>query len=252
VVISLAAKAKKEFPVATNEKILQLLKTKGQQTSQQLADLLQLTMMGARKHLLNLAEQGLVEASTNQPAAATTNSRGRPQQFWRLTKAGHQYFPDRHADVSLQLIEGVRQLFGAAGLEQLIQQREQQQQLHYQQMLSNFGNLAAKVQQLAEIRQQEGYLAEAYLVTNNVLDSGFLAESQQDNRLADGSWVLVEHHCPICAAATLCQNFCRSELELFRTCVAGWATVERTEHLLSGGSRCAYLFSPVRSGNERC
>ncbi|OBP13409.1 hypothetical protein A5320_19080 [Rheinheimera sp. SA_1] len=218
--------------MANNEKILQLLKTKGQQTSQQLADLLQLTMMGARKHLLNLAEQGLVVAGTDHPEAATGSSRGRPQQYWRLTKAGHQYFPDRHADVSLQLIDGVRQLFGATGLEQLIVQREQQQQLHYLQKLSNFGDLAAKVQQLAEIRRQEGYLAEAYLLENSLLD---------------GSWVLVEHHCPICAAATLCQNFCRSELTLFRACVEGLATVERTEHLLSDGSRCAYLFSPIQA-----
>jgi predicted ArsR family transcriptional regulator len=234
------AKTQKGFPVANNEKILQLLKTKGQQTSQQLADLLQLTMMGARKHLLNLAEQGLVVSGTDHPETAIANSRGRPQQYWRLTKAGHQYFPDRHADVSLQLIDGVRQLFGATGLEQLIVQREQQQQLHYLQKLSNFGDLAAKVKQLAEIRQLEGYLAEAYLLHNNLPDHGLLSDS-----LPDGSWVLVEHHCPICAAATLCQNFCRSELQLFRACVEGLATVERTEHLLSDGSRCAYLFSPV-------
>lgn len=238
--ISLVATAQKEFPVANNEKILQLLKTKGQQTSQQLADRLELTMMGARKHLLNLAEQGLVVASTDNPEATTANSRGRPQQYWRLTKAGHQYFPDRHADVSVQLIEGVRQLFGADGLEQLIVQREQQQQLHYVERLSNFGDLAAKVQQLAGIRLQEGYLAEAFLV-----DDGLLEQGKQDNNLPGGSWVLVEHHCPICAAATLCQNFCRSELQLFRACVEGLATVERTEHLLSDGSRCAYLFSPL-------
>jgi predicted ArsR family transcriptional regulator len=231
--------------VANNEKILQLLKTKGQQTSQQLADLLDLTMMGARKHLLNLAEQGLVVASTDQPEAASTSSRGRPQQYWRLTKAGHQYFPDRHADVSLQLIDGVQQLFGAAGLEQLIVQREQQQQLHYLEKLSSFGDLAAKVQQLAEIRCQEGYLAEAYL-----FDNGFVGQPLLKSGVPDGSWVLVEHHCPICAAATLCQNFCRSELQLFRACVEGLATVERTEHLLSDGRRCAYLFSPLSAGNS--
>jgi predicted ArsR family transcriptional regulator len=233
--------------MANHEKILQLLKTKGQQTSQQLADWLGITMMGARKHLLNLAEQGLVVAATDQSATTTTvmgSGRGRPQQYWRLTKTGHQYFPDRHADVSLQLIDGVRQLFGAAGLEQLIQQREQQQQLLYLEKLSNFGDLAAKVQQLAELRQQEGYLAEAYLLAPQPVGS-----HKQDQDSPNSSWVLVEHHCPICAAATLCQNFCRSELELFRACVAGLATVERTEHLLTAGSRCAYLFSPLSSGH---
>lgn len=233
--------------MANHEKILQLLKTKGQQTSQQLADWLGITMMGARKHLLNLAEQGLVVAGAEQPETTATlmgSGRGRPQQYWRLTKTGHQYFPDRHADVSLQLIDGVRQLFGAAGLEQLIQQREQQQQLHYLEKLSSFCDLAAKVQQLAELRQQEGYLAEAYLLASQPIGS-----HKQDQDLPNGSWVLVEHHCPICAAATLCQNFCRSELALFRACVAGLATVERTEHLFTAGSRCAYLFSPLSSGN---
>jgi predicted ArsR family transcriptional regulator len=215
--------------VANNEKILQLLKTKGPQTSQQLADWLQVTMMGARKHLLNLAEQGLVVAGADT-SDETPTSRGRPQQYWRLTQAGHQYFPDRHADVSVQLIEGVRQLFGTAGLEQLIVQREQQQQLHYQHILGNFVELADKVQQLADIRQQEGYLAEAYL--------------------QDGCWYLVEHHCPICAAATSCQNFCRSELQLFRACVEGLATVDRTEHLLTAGRRCVYRFSPVEAAGS--
>jgi predicted ArsR family transcriptional regulator len=229
--------------MANPDKILQLLKTNGQQTSQQLADWLGITMMGARKHLLNLAEQGLVVAATDQSATTTTvmgSGRGRPQQYWRLTKAGHQYFPDRHADVSLQLIDGVRQLFGAAGLEQLIQQREQQQQLLYLEKLSNFGDLAAKVQQLAQIRQQEGYLAEAYALDHDASAPLVLGAPS-------GRWVLVEHHCPICAAATLCQNFCRSELALFRACVEGVATVERTEHLLSEGQRCAYLFSPLQS-----
>jgi predicted ArsR family transcriptional regulator len=224
--------------MATNEKILRLLKTKGPQTSQQLADLLAITMMGARKQLLNLAEQGLVLAGADPTASGT--SRGRPQQYWRLTQAGHQYFPDRHADVSLQLIEGVQQLFGASGLAQLIQQREQQQQLLYLGKLSNFGDLAGKVQQLAAIRMQEGYLAEAYAFDRDASDHPPLVQGG-----AIGSWMLVEHHCPICAAATLCQNFCRSELALFRACVEGLATVERTEHLLSEGQRCAYLFSPL-------
>jgi predicted ArsR family transcriptional regulator len=33
---------------------------------------------------------------------------------------------------------------------------------------------------------------------------------------ADGSCLLIENHCPICAAAEACQGFCRSELEVFQ------------------------------------
>jgi predicted ArsR family transcriptional regulator len=217
--------------MASSERILYLLKTRGPQRSQQLAPLLQLTSMGVRKHLLTLAAQGLVEAQASantqtqasaEPVAAKV---GRPQQYWQLTAAGHQYFPDRHADVSLQLIDGVRQLFGEAGLTQLIAQRELAQLQLYQQLLADCGDLAAKVGKLAAIRLEEGYLAEVFR--------------------RDGCWYLAEHHCPICAAASQCQQFCRSELALFQACVSGWATVERTEHLLAAGSRCVYRFTPL-------
>jgi predicted ArsR family transcriptional regulator len=62
---------------------------------------------------------------------------------------------------------------------------------------------------------------------------------------AEGGWLLVEDHCPICAAATQCQGFCRSELALFRRCLGPEATVERTEHLLAGARRCAYRIRPA-------
>ena len=59
-------------------------------------------------------------------------------------------------------------------------------------------------------------------------------------------WVLVEAHCPICAAAQSCQGFCRSELALFRRCLGPELQVERTEHLLAGARRCAYRISAAK------
>lgn len=54
--------------------------------------------------------------------------------------------------------------------------------------------------------------------------------------------MLVENHCPICAAATACAGFCRSELETFRAVLS--AEVERSEHILAGARRCAYRITP--------
>jgi predicted ArsR family transcriptional regulator len=56
----------------------------------------------------------------------------------------------------------------------------------------------------------------------------------------DGSFLLIENHCPICAAAKACQGFCRSELELFQTAFGAGTSVTRQEHLLSDGRRCVY------------
>ena len=63
----------------------------------------------------------------------------------------------------------------------------------------------------------------------------------------DGSFLLVENHCPICAAATLCQGFCRDELELFREVIGPDAEVERSEHLLAEARRCAYRISEKKA-----
>jgi predicted ArsR family transcriptional regulator len=59
----------------------------------------------------------------------------------------------------------------------------------------------------------------------------------------DGAYLLIENHCPICAAASACQGFCRSELSIFRDLLAP-AKVERIDHILQGARRCAYLVTP--------
>ena len=61
--------------------------------------------------------------------------------------------------------------------------------------------------------------------------------------LGSGSWLLIENHCPICAAATACQGFCRSELEVFQQLLRGEATIERINHIIAGARRCAYRVS---------
>ncbi|HAT30438.1 MAG TPA: MarR family transcriptional regulator, partial [Janthinobacterium sp.] len=103
----------------TAERILFLLKTRGPQSAQQLATLLELTSMGARRQLEAALEKGYVSFDD------VADKVGRPARRWLLTEAGHARFPDRHADLSLQLIEQVRALFGEAGMDQLIVAREQ-------------------------------------------------------------------------------------------------------------------------------
>lgn len=62
----------------------------------------------------------------------------------------------------------------------------------------------------------------------------------------DDGYLLVENHCPICAAAQACMAFCRSELDLFREIIGPQARVRQTEHILAGARRCAYTVRPLR------
>jgi predicted ArsR family transcriptional regulator len=86
-------------------------------------------------------------------------------------------------------------------------------------------SLEARVNALAKIRAEQGYMAEAA-------------------RQRDGSFLLIENHCPICAAATACQGLCREELMLFSTVLGDEVNVERTDHILAGARRCAYRITP--------
>jgi predicted ArsR family transcriptional regulator len=63
----------------------------------------------------------------------------------------------------------------------------------------------------------------------------------------DGSFLLIENHCPICAAAKTRQGFCRSELELFRAAFGAGTSVMRQEHLLSDARRCVYRVTSLQS-----
>jgi len=204
----------------TAEQTLFLIKTRGPQTAQQLAALLNLTSMGARKQLESWQEKGMVtyEDVADKP--------GRPARRWLLTEAGHARFPDRHAELTVQLIDQVRDLFGDAGLEKLIVSREQASEREYRQHLATSRNLPERVQALMQARTAEGYMAEV---------------EQQD----DGSLLLVENHCPICAAAKQCQKFCRSELELFQRVLGPDCSVGRVEHMLAGARRCVYVIKQI-------
>lgn len=197
----------------TLNRLLYLLKTRGPLTAQQLAEILALTSMGARRQLEAAQAGGLVQCE-DRPAGI-----GRPGRWWSLTGAGHARFPDRHGEVVVQLIGHLRTQFGDAGVESLIQARETQMETQYREEIADAASLEGKLAALAAIRSREGYMAE-------------VVETE------DG-WLLVEHHCPICAAASQCQAFCRSELQLFRELLPQ-AQVERSEHLLADGARCVY------------
>ncbi|PKH07881.1 metalloregulator ArsR/SmtB family transcription factor [Moritella sp. Urea-trap-13] len=207
----------------TSEKILSLLKVEGALTAKVLASELGLTTMGVRQHLQALADDGDISFEDKKAV------RGRPTRYWSLTAQSNSHFSDRHEELTVQLIDSVQVIFGDAGLEQLIAHREQASFVSYSERLAVKPDLLSKLEALAELRSEEGYMATVVL---NDADS--ISEDE-----GTVYW-LMENHCPICAAASKCLNFCRSELNLFQSLLAGIATVEREEHIVEGARRCAY------------
>ncbi|MGO4327583.1 helix-turn-helix transcriptional regulator [Cupriavidus sp. 2TAF22] len=202
------------------DRILFLLKTKGPASTTQIAQALGGTAEAARQQVQKLLAAGLIEGRQQQGAGA-----GRPRQDWALTASGHGRFPDSHAQLTIQLIGSVRALFGEAGMEQLIARREAETREQYLLAVTGQEQLEQRLETLAGLRRHEGYMARV--------------ERDGDD------WLLIEDHCPICAAAQACQGFCRAELQIFREVIGTGATVSREEHLLSNARRCVYRISAV-------
>ena len=214
------ARIARESAARTRRAMIERLKQDGPQDAGTLAAGLGVSAMAVRQHLYALAEEKLV--TFNEEARPV----GRPAKLWRLTEAADKFFPDGHADLTLGLLGAMREAFGDDGMEKLLAARTAEQVAAYRERVMPARSLKARLEALAQIRTEEGYMA---------------AVVRDDD--GDG-YLLVENHCPICAAAKACQGLCASELAVFQAVVGDAATVERVDHILAGARRCAYRVRP--------
>ena len=208
----------KSATVRTRRAIINLLKQSGAMDSQELSERLGVSAMAVRQHLYALQDEQLVTYQEESRAM------GRPAKLWQLTPAANRLFPDGYAELTLSLIDSVREAFGEAGLDRLLDVKTGHQIAAYQALLSTQEELRQRLEALASLRTNEGYMAEI-------------------QALDDGSFLLIENHCPICAAATACTGLCARELDVFGRVLGQGVTVERTEHIVAGARRCVYRVS---------
>lgn len=208
------------------DQILHLLKMQGSQTASALAEQLHVSPMAIRQHLQSLkAEKWVTYQEERRPL-------GRPVKLWQLTTHCKDYFPDSHADLTVDLLRSIESIFGSRGLDRLMADRRQRQVQTYHTRiaeLSTQGTWQQQVRAIAQLRTQEGYMAEVV-------------------EQSEGALLLIENHCPICVAAQTCQKLCSTELEVFRSVLGSAVTVERVEHILQGDRRCAYRIRGQRVG----
>lgn len=198
----------------TRRAVLDLLKRDGPSEAPDLAAMLEVTDMAVRQHLYSLEEEGYVETIT------VPRPRGRPAKKWALTEKSNRYFPDAHAELTADLLTAMQAVLGDAGMEALLAERTRAQKQAYAKELGTRKSLRGRLDALAALRTDEGYVA--------------AVEKQGDG------YLLVENHCPICVAARACSGLCAAELAVFQHALGPDVDVERTDHILAGARRCAY------------
>jgi len=200
-----------------------LLKMRGTLTAAEIAKELGITSEGARLQLLKLSEEGLIDAIHESKGV------GRPTQYFSLSAEGNAGFPDTHAELTVKLIDLIKHTLGNDALQKVITAAEESGKARYANELQFSTSLEDRVNQLAQIRSREGYMAEYRKEAN-----GFL---------------LIENHCPICAAAEACQGFCAAELNTFKFVLGQDVDITRVNHIISGDRRCAYSIQ-IKSLNK--
>ncbi len=199
----------------TRREILGKLKVRGALPSSVMANELGISSMAVRQHMQELESSGDVRSND------VSRGKGRPTKYWELTERANRHFADRHRDLIVDLLVNLKESMGEEGMDRLLQKRGETQTETYSKRVRPALTLLEKVEALAQIRSEEGYMAEV--------------QAKGDEAL-----FLIENHCPICAAAESCSGLCTAELDVFRRTLGNDVDVDRTEHLLSGSRRCVY------------
>ena len=192
----------------TRERILVLLRRHGRLSAPRLAELLELTSVGVRRHLALLERDGLVEATLEKPR------RGRPAAVYRLTDAGLETFPRHYDEVAREALTFLKGR-DTATLSQFLAWRNERLAASYAGRVEGT-TLAERTDALAEVLNEQGFMAEVEPV--------------------DGGLRLCQHNCTVEHLATALPDLCASEAALFERLLG--TPVERETTIVDGAVRC--------------
>jgi DeoR family transcriptional regulator, suf operon transcriptional repressor len=200
--------------------VLYAVRRRGEATAEQVAGTLDMTVSGARQHLSALVDDGLAEAAE---APEPTGKRGRRTLVYSVTARGDALFPKAYGELTNELL-GYLADEEPETVDRLFARRREHRIANARARLEGLGSLQEQVAELSRILDQDGYLA-----------------SWEET--GDGGFLIVEHNCAIWAVASRYGQACSSELAFIQTVLPD-ATVERTQHMIEGARRCAYLVVP--------
>jgi DeoR family suf operon transcriptional repressor len=199
--------------------LLVALRRAGEASAEALAERLQITPSAVRQQLRTLTERELVMHRDERAGP------GRPRRLYSLGPKAQSLFPSAHGELGSELLAYVEEEDPAL-LERVFERRRAARVVDAEARLAG-RDFAGRVQELARILDEAGYLAEF-------------------ERCADGTFRITEHNCAILAVARRHGHACTTELSFLREVLPG-ASVERISHIASGGHACVYVVAPPRA-----
>ncbi len=155
-------------------------------------------------------------------------AKGRPRHGLQLAPKASSLFPKAYVGVTCAALAYIEEKLGRKAVEDVLRRRQSETLPGYKEHV-NAETLAGRVRQLAQLRDQEGYIAE-------------------DKKHGFSKFEILEHNCPIIAIAENYWEACTVENEMFRKVLD--ANVETTHRVVDGANVCRFLITPKKRNNS--
>src|ERR1051325_1551042 len=119
----------------------------------ELVDRMRMSYMGIKQHCLTLQRDGYLD-TWRRP-----QKMGRPEMVYRLTRRSHDLFPADSNHFTLELLQSIRDIYGANAPEKLLYNVFEQRTTALKAKVKG-ENVAERAKWLAKVRDNEGYMAQ--------------------------------------------------------------------------------------------
>ena len=220
------SQALRDIARPTYAEILEALKRSDGMAVSELAKQLQMSYMGVKQHCVNLEKKGYLKTWR-----VPRTQGGRPEKLYRLTEACEELFPQAGVSLTLNLLQGVRQLYGEAAPEKMLFHHFEDQRQRWFERMKGRNSLAEKATKLAELRDSEGCFSKCTY------------EAQDGLRIE-------EYHHPMAAIFEAYPNAIRMELQMMEQ-LLGSRLARKTADTGKGREVTVYEISSLGSPAER-
>ena len=189
----------------TRGQVARLILELGPSTAGTLGGRLGLTPAAIRRHLDNLLAEGLIETRTARTYG--NRGRGRPAKVFVITDAGRSAFEHAYDDLATNALRFLAETAGPEAIAEFARRQVADLERRYAPAVTT-GELAHRVQALAEALSADGYAASAGpapAIGGPAMGQGGGAAGEQ----------LCQHHCPVAHVAAEFPQLCEAETEAF-------------------------------------
>jgi len=198
--------------------IIDLLKTNGAMSAEQLAQTLEVSKVCVRRHLSLLESDGLIAVEEER------HERGRPRFIYRLTEKARCLFPQIYDEFAKEVLAQLQRHFGDEALQRILRSRADELIRRLEEKLSG-QNFDERVKSLTRAINAKGYLADA-------------------RRMKDGAYRLRQRNCPTESVAVAYPQVCEEELRVYREVLG--CDIVRECRIADGARTCVFRIAPPK------